>query len=180
LHQPIINDDLCQRVLATLSRRSIAEDRRYICTKDTTVLLAGLIYCDVCQAKRHYTVNKRPNSPWRGFRCKTKVDGGKEECSARSVVAAPIETQILDITGLLSVALDGNWIEEALAIAEQQLAAPIESPITIDPAKIHEKIRRLGRLYADGVKSDQEYETELAALRAQFIAHPCIYHHAHA
>jgi hypothetical protein len=87
-------------------------------------------------------------------------------------VAAPIEAQILAIIGLLSFAFDGNRIEEALAVAEQQLAAPIDTPITVDLAKIHQKIRRLGRLYADGMKSDQEYETELAALRAQLQSTP--------
>jgi hypothetical protein len=72
LHQPIIDDDLCQRVRAAPSRRSIAEDRRYVCTKDTTVPLAGLMHCDICQAKMHYTVDKRPNSPSAAFAAKPR------------------------------------------------------------------------------------------------------------
>jgi hypothetical protein len=34
---------------------------------------------------------------------------------------------------------------------------------TVDPARIQEKIRRLGNLYTDGLKTDQEYQIDLAA-----------------
>jgi site-specific DNA recombinase len=80
-HSPIIDDDLCQRVLFALGRRSVAQDRRFVGTQDTTALLAGLIYCEQCrqdgrEAKMHYNADKRKNAPYRRYRCKTNADGG--------------------------------------------------------------------------------------------------------
>src|SRR5205823_1837152 len=144
-------------------RRSIAGDRRYVRTTDSTALLAGLVYCAECGSKMHYGTNPRNRPNWRAFRCRRKIDGGRDACSARYALAGPLEAQVLGMLGVLSLALDGDWLDEALQIAEAALATPRTQPLTIDPAKIHEKIRRLGRLYEDGLKSDADYRSELAA-----------------
>ena len=66
-HEPIIDDDLMARVLATFQRRSKAQDRRFVRTNDPTARLAGLIYCADCQelhgidSKMHYTINRQYN-----------------------------------------------------------------------------------------------------------------------
>jgi hypothetical protein len=58
-HNAIIDEELCQRVLTALGRRSVEQDRRFVRTQDSTALLPGLVYCEVCRrdgrdSKMHY------------------------------------------------------------------------------------------------------------------------------
>lgn len=165
-HPPLIDADLCGRVLATFERRSVAQDRRFVRTQEPTALLAGLMYCEVCrqagrESKAHYMIDKRKSPPYRRYRCKVHSDGG--DCDAPYILAAPVEAQLLTFCDVL--ALPQDWIDEALGIAEQQLSA--QPTPTIDPAKVQEKIRRLGQRYNDLLIDDAQYKQELSALRAQ-------------
>jgi hypothetical protein len=79
---------------------------------------------------------------------------------------------MLEMLGALAIALEGNWLEEALEIAEAQLSTPAPKIATVDLTRIQDKIRRRARLYADGLKTDDEYQAELTALRAQLASAP--------
>jgi hypothetical protein len=169
IHPPLISDDLCARVLEMALRRG-KKKNRYVRTKDP-VLLAGMLYCDVCRqaghdTKLHYHSDHRKDPPWRAFRCpQTNRVGG---CTSPYALADPLEAQALTLIDAL--ALPPDWIDEALGLLEM----PAPRQPQIDRTKIEEKIRRLDRLYEAGAKSDHEWQTERRALRAQLEEAPTL------
>ena len=167
-HEPIIDGDLEARALAALARRSQQQDRRYARTQDSTALLAGLCYCEACrQSGRESKAWFLSTNMARSYRCRYRADGGN--CAVSYIRAEPIEAHLLAILDTLSVVPD-DWLSDAEALILEQLTT---SPLpAIDPAVIQEKIRRLARLYANGLKSDADYQSELNALRAQLAAAP--------
>lgn len=59
------------------------------------------------------------------------------------------------------------------AVAEQidHLIA-VDEPPQVDEAAIRARMKRLGRLYADGLRTDDEYSREIADLKAQLAEQP--------
>jgi hypothetical protein len=82
-------------------------------------------------------------------------------CNMRGVQAAAAEAHVL----LSLVALTAD--SELLNMATDVLMGQASGGVQRDARAIEEQIRRLGRLYERGLKTDEEFEFELRALREQ-------------
>lgn len=165
-HEALITPDLAARVASVAHRRSRPQGE-IVRTQDSRALLAGLCYCERCRAagqrsKMHYAADHRMASGWHGYRCVAKRDA--LTCEAPYALGDPVHVSVLKLCDVL--ALPETWLEEALSLWTPPPA------VTVDRPRIEERIKRLGRLYADGLKDDREYTTELAALRAQLQQAP--------
>jgi hypothetical protein len=103
------------------------------------------------------------------YHCSGRLTHAREpRCNLRGVQAAAAEAHVL-----LSLAVMSSD-QDVLAQAADDLTrlASTESKVLPkrDSKKIEEQIRRLGRLYEARLKTDAEFETELAALHTQLAA----------
>ncbi len=85
------------------------------------------------------------------------------------VPAQAIEDAVLGLLGLLRI--PPHLHEQVIRDTERQWGALTQGTAPgVDRSAIAEQIKRLGRLFQDGLKTEREYERELAALRAQLDA----------
>jgi site-specific DNA recombinase len=146
-HNAIISEDLFQRVQA---RRQLRQPVRLV--HGPKGLLQGMIACSHCgnglQSDRH-----RQEVPLYRER-------HAHECPTNntSIVAGVIDKQVATIVH--SLELQADWKEKMAGLA----VASYEGP---NPEELREKRRRLGKAYADGAFTDQEYKVRLAEIDRQ-------------
>jgi len=146
-HEAIISEELFQRVQARRHRREIVR-----CVHGPKGLLQGMIACSHCgnglQSDRH-----RQEVPLYRER-------HAHECPTNntSIVAGVIDKQVATIVH--SLELQPDWKEKMAGLA----VASYEGP---NPEELREKRRRLGKAYADGAFTDQEYKVRLAEIDRQ-------------
>ena len=83
-----------------------------------------------------------------------------------SVRAPDVERHLIDSLVLL---MDNPELVEEVA-KELDVLLEADRPAVVDRAGLEAKMRRLDRLYEDGLKSDEEYVRERDTLRAQLNA----------
>jgi hypothetical protein len=90
------------------------------------------------------------------------------QCAMGGVQAPAAEKHLIDSLTLLTedTELMQAVVDELSELIEGDLPAPV------DTDAIHAKIRRVARLYEDGLKSETDYQREIAALRAQLVTPP--------
>jgi site-specific DNA recombinase len=167
-HEPVIEATTWETVKSEIARRAATADHSHRAASQPA-LLSGLARCSNCGAPM-----------WRGgrdggyYHCSRRLrreplDAERElYCNMRGVQAAPAEAHVLlSLMALTSnQALMAEVADELLRLAT---AEPTKRP-NQDVRKIEEQIRRLGRLYQAGLKSDAEFEAELRVLQAQLAA----------
>ncbi len=146
-HEPIISEELFQRVQARRQRRQQVRS-----VHGPKGLLQGIVYCLHCgnalQSDRH-----RGQVPLYRERhahgCPT---------NNTSSVAEVFDQQMATI--IQSLALPPDWRQMMAQIAAATHSGP-------DPEALREKRRRLARAYADGAFSDDEYNWKLMEIDRQ-------------
>jgi hypothetical protein len=119
-------------------------------------LLIDLAYCANCGARLWHLCNPRCY-----YRCSQRSSGGY--CNARWGQAGTLDNLVLTALGRLSV--PAAWQQQALAHARTMIET--EHPAHIDHAALEAKLKRLARLYQDGLIDDTRYERDRDAIRAQ-------------
>ena len=155
-HPPLIDQETWDAVQACIARRGA----RVVSVRppgEVPGLLVDLAQCAHCGAKMWYQGRAGRSSY---YRCSSVINGGV--CGASMARADAVEPIVLATLAALS--LPGDWLADA-AEELRRMVRPVRS--VPQAAPIDQRIKRLARLYQDGLKTDQEYETELAALRAQ-------------
>jgi site-specific DNA recombinase len=168
LHGAVIDQGIWDAVQSEIARRGATADHSHRAAREPA-LLSDLARCSNCGAIM-----------WRGgadgayYRCSRQLANEpldaerKLRCNMRGVQAAAAEAHVL----ISLIALTGDQTLLTAVTAELQgLAAQEPTPQPIrDIKQIRERERRLVRLYELGMKTDTEFETELAILRGQLAA----------
>ena len=129
--------------------------------KDRCYLFTGMVRCPECGVllTSNVIIKKDSNREYYSYRCRHY---NVRRCSFKyHLPELTTEKWLLE-----NVA---EKLEEFLSSAEVEAADPKPKPKR-DKAKINEKIRRLNVIYMSGGKSDEEYSSELADLKAQLSA----------
>jgi hypothetical protein len=120
------------------------------------VLLIDLAFCANCGARLWYLSNPQPS-----YRCSGHASGS--HCNAHRCVADLTEERVLQAIGRLS--LPSAWRETALDHARQLIE--VDHPDQGDRVALEAKLKRLARLYQDGMIDDTAYERDRDAIRAK-------------
>jgi site-specific DNA recombinase len=128
------------------------------------VLLIDLAFCANCGARLWYLSTPQPS-----YRCSGRASGS--HCNAHRCLANITEERALQAIGRLS--LPSAWRETALDHARQLME--VDHPAQGDRAALEAKLKRLARLYQDGMIDDTAYERDRDAIRAKLtIASPSL------
>ncbi len=143
-HAVIISEDLFQRVQARRQRRQQVRS-----VHGPKGLLQGIIACWHCGNRLQSDRHRQLVPLYR--------ERHAHECPTNnsSIVAEVIDKQMATI--IHSLGLHPKWRQRMAELA----AANYDGP---DPKALKEKRRRLGRAYADGAFTDEEYQRRLAEI----------------
>lgn len=162
-HAPLIDEatwDAVQRVREGRARKRTHGGRVSVdAIQRDGALLIDLARCGVCGARMWY--QPRQESRNRFYRCATRATGG--DCSARMVPVAAVAQHFVQT--LQHLAMTPELLAETVRELQPMVAAV--APRVSQRSELAAKIKRLGRLYVDGLKTDADYDTELTALRQQ-------------
>jgi hypothetical protein len=159
-HAPLINRATWEAVQTIMRERAAKSPLGGRSSVDVIqrheALLIDLAYCANCGARLWYACN-----PGCAYRCSGRASGS--HCNARRSVAEISEERVLQAIGRL--ALPGEWRAAALEQARTYIAS--EHPDQIDRAALEAKLKRLARLYQDGMIDDTAYERDRDAIRSK-------------
>lgn len=157
LHAPVIDDTTWQTVQTILAERVTVDRYRKVAVQP---LLSGLARCAECGRPMWYS-----NTHY--YQCSGRITRATA-CMMGSVRAAEVEDHLIESLGVLM----GDPDALAMVATELDDVIAADAPAPIDTQGIQAKMRRIGQLYEDGLKSEDAYRRELAALRAQLEAAP--------
>jgi site-specific DNA recombinase len=160
-HVPVIASDVWERVQELLGERGTGGNRHKVAVSP---LLAGLARCADCGMPMWYSGNGKGY-----YQCSGRLTRATQ-CEMGGVRAPDVEEHLLDSLAVLTQ----NAEHLSMIVAELGDVVLRDRPAPVDTDAIQAKIKRIARLYADGLRSDDEYEREIAALRAQLNAAPPI------
>jgi site-specific DNA recombinase len=159
-HAAVVEQATWDLVHDEIARRGAAADHSHRAASQPA-LLTGLARCSNCGAPM-----------WRGgtdgayYHCSGRLTHAREpRCNLRGVQAAAAEAHVLLSLALMSS--DQQLLSQAATELSQAAGRELRTRPIRDYKKIEEQIRRLGRLYEAGLKTDTEFEAELAALHTQ-------------
>ena len=159
-HAPLIDHatwDIVQTIMRERAAKSPFGGRSSVdVIQRHEALLIDLAYCANCGARLWYACNPRC-----AYRCSGRASGS--HCNARRAAADITEERVLQALGRLS--LPDEWQRAALEQARNDIAS--QNPDQIDHAALDAKLKRLARLYQDGMIDDTVYERDRDALRAK-------------
>jgi len=162
-HEPLIDRatwDAVQAIMRERAAKSAFGGRSSVETvQREQKLLIDLAYCANCGARLWYL-----STPRESYRCSARASGG--HCNAQRCVADVTEQRVLDAIGRLS--LPAEWRETALEQARKTIAA--EHSGQGDRLALEAKLKRLARLYQDGLIDDATYERDRDAIRAKLTS----------
>ncbi|RLC75542.1 MAG: hypothetical protein DRI61_14725, partial [Chloroflexi bacterium] len=149
-HEPIISKELFEKVQQV--RQTHYRKPKVYSTTVRPYLLSGIACCAQCgrtlraQGGKRYSYY-REMSRARGF----------DDCphAGKSIQVKVAEEQLGRI--MMAFSLPPDWQEEIRQVLEQE---DRRKAILGERKRLQEKLRRLGRLYADGAIDDLEYQTE--------------------
>lgn len=160
---PIVPRQLWDEVRSLMA--ATHRNRRARSSRTDVATLGGIGYCANCGARLHFQQDKRRG--YRHYYCYGRKEGS--HCNARWCHAAALEKSVLDLVRQIGE-LPGQWYEDTMEHVEHRAAAA--TPSTTTQADIEEKLRRLGRAYADGAFTEAEYDARRKQLLAKRDAAP--------
>jgi site-specific DNA recombinase len=162
-HEPLIDRatwDAAQGIMRERATKSPAGGRTSVATfQRQEGLLIDLAYCANCGARLWYLCTPRCY-----YRCSGRSYGS--HCNARWCRTETIEAQVLQEIGKLT--LPADWRDGALVRARKLMEE--QQPGYVDHAALEGKLKRLARLYQDGLIDDASYERDRDTIRAQLAA----------
>jgi site-specific DNA recombinase len=158
-HAPVIDQHTWSTVQSILQERAKGGRRHKVVT---VPLLSGLARCAECGMPMWYSGNGRGY-----YQCSGRLTRATQ-CAMGGVQAPAAEKYLIDS---LIVLTDDAELMQAIV---DELDGLIEgdAPPPVDADAINAKIRRVARLYEDGLKSELDYQREITALRAQLDTPP--------
>lgn len=156
-HAALWSDDDWHAIQAAMQRRSTYRHTPEARARGDGGLLSTLAKCAACGANLWH--QGRGAADRRCYRC-----GGRDArtCTAPMSHADAVEQQVRGLFAHLH--LPDDWHARALQHITRQ--ARTATP-AIDRTAIEQRLKRLARLYEDGLKSDAEYVAERDRLQAQ-------------
>lgn len=164
-HAAVIDQATWDAVQDEIRDRGATPDRKHRIAAQPA-LLSGLAFCSNCGAPM-----------WRGgnrgnyYHCSRRLtreplDSSRQlYCNMRGVQVAAAEAHVL--LSLVSLTADVELLNMATNTLTQQATGGMREKSKRNSHSVEEQIRRLGRLYERGLKTDEEFELELQALRKQ-------------
>lgn len=155
-------EDFCPAYISPEEWRRVKAGRTIKKTqKNRCYLFTGMMACPCCGSilSSNYKIYKDGVREYYSYRCRhftvrrCEYNGAVSEKKAEKWLLANIKPKL----------------EQFILSSEVEAAAPKPKPKR-DKNKINEKIRRLNVVYMSGGKSDDEYKSELADLKAQLAA----------
>ena len=160
--QPVIWDDATwEDIQAALLRRSTYRHTPEARATGVGGLLTTLARCSCCGGNLWHQ-NRGTTGGARYYRCSGH---DHRTCKASFSYAERVEDQMLDVVKELR--LPNDWHARALAYVEERRNAQATAPPVEDRAAVEQRLKRLARLYEDGMKTDDEYQRERDRLQAQ-------------
>ncbi len=162
-HAAVIEQSLWDTMQDEIARRGKVADHSHRVASQPAVL-TGLARCSDCGAPMW---RSRTNGAY--YHCSGRLTHAHEpRCNMRGVQAVAAEAHIL--LSLVVMSSDRDVLAQAADDLSRLVCTESKVPPIRDSKKIEEQIRRLGRLYEAQLKTDIEFETELAALHTQLAA----------
>jgi site-specific DNA recombinase len=153
-HEPIISEDLFNRVQQQLRRNGRGGNAEY--RNRHGALLRGLLFCKACNRAMSHTFTTRGNRRYRYYTCTNATKRGRKACPSGSLPAVEIENAV--VNEIRCIGRDPAVIADTLAEATKQVNAEIER-LAAERRAVE---RGLVRLYAEvrrlagtGVSNDQ-------------------------
>ncbi len=165
-HQPLVSVELFEAVQRIRVRRTTeVTSPRSLAPSDG--VLIGIVYCESCGRRLWHHFGNR-DGRGRYYRCSGIP---ARLCQAPMVRASVLEDQLLSLIGSLRIppALADEVVSEA-----ERLISRTPRPEQVDAQQVQQKLKRLARVYADGLIDDAEYERERAALQALLVEAPSL------
>jgi len=166
-HAPLITNDVWQAV------QRVRDERTHHPTHPASdapsdAWLNGRIFCLECHRLIwHHTAwkAKHGGTLYRYYRCSGISN---RVCGAKMVRAEHAEADMLHLLKQLTLPAD---LRNVVVQEAEQIATTLHTPPTGDSVgNLEAKLKRLGRVYADGVIGDDEYQRTRDALRLQLHA----------
>src|SRR5688572_4390507 len=126
------------------------------------MLLSGLARCGECGMPMWYSGNGHGY-----YQCSGRLTRATQ-CAMSGVQASAVEKHLLDSLTVLTA--DAELMQAIVDELDRLIEGNAPSPV--DTGAINAKIRRVARLYEDGLKSEPDYQREITALRSQLDAPP--------
>lgn len=165
--QPVIWDDATWAAIHdALTRRSRYRHTPEARPKGVGGMLTTLARCSRCGGNLWHQ-NRGAGGSRRYYRC-SGID--RRTCGVSMSHADDVEQQVLDLMPQLT--LPADWHERALEFVQARRQAQASTRPTEDRAAIEQRLKRLARLYEDGMKSDEDYQRERDRLRSMLQEQP--------
>lgn len=168
-HEPLITEEqwqICATIRATRTRHRTA---RHSGQTSTVLLVGGIGRCHCCSQPLWASNSGRQSvgHHYSYYRC---AGSSRRNCTMPQQPATIIDQQVFELIEGFSLAVEYHQeaIDELLEIAP----APLPNPAPVDPIKVQTKIDRLSVAWVNGNISDDLYEQQLAALKAQLVVLP--------
>ncbi|GAB4210075.1 MAG: recombinase family protein [Roseiflexaceae bacterium] len=159
-HEPVIDREIWDTVQAELARRAAIGDHNHR-AGNNPALLSGIARCSNCGSSMWVTGQDRAY-----YSCSGRLTHAREpRCNLRSVRAEEVHAHVIQT--LVHLTSMPAVLDQALAELQKQATRLDHFQPRMDRSAIEAKIKRLARLYEDGLKTDVEYARELASLRQQ-------------
>ena len=146
-HEAIISQEIFQRVLARKQTKKTIRE-----VHGPKGLLQGIVVCSTCGNRLH-SDRKKQSIPM--YRERHAHDCPTNETS---IIAEVLDKQVATLVH--SLAIKPDWKQQMAKVAVTTYEGP-------KPEELNEKRRRLGKAYADGAFTDNEYNIRLAEIDHQ-------------
>jgi site-specific DNA recombinase len=179
-HQPIIDDDLFDRVQRQLGRNGKGEPR---VRNKYGGLLKGMVQCGSCGAAMIHTYTPKGNKKYFYYVCRSAHGRGWNKCQTRSVSAPDLEGAV--IANVRRFAQQPAMLSEVLRRVEQSREAgtPVTEPADVRSALIQfdglwdtlttEEQARAVRVLVSQVRYDGATQTVTVSFRSEAIKNAC-------
>jgi site-specific DNA recombinase len=163
-HEPLIEQEVWDAVQTEIGRRAAHANHDPRATS-RPALLSGLVYCSNCGARMWYTPGRGGTTNYDYYVCSGRSTHARDpRCNLPFVQARAAEAHVLASLAVLT--LDQDLLAQA-ADEVRRLSVAERAQPPVDRAAIEAKLKRLARLYEDGLKTEAEYVRERDALRGQ-------------
>ena len=162
---PVIDRETWDIVQMEIAHRGAKADHNHRVASQPA-LLSGLARCSNCGAPMWKSGNQSAYYGCSGRLSHDYLDAERGlMCNMSGVQAVAAEAHVL--ASLVVIASDQEMLQLAAAELTSLTGGEAQPQQARDSRKIEEQIRRLGRLYQLGLKTDAEFEGELRVLETQ-------------